>query len=218
MSGSTILTGPIPSFTKRLTGYRAVDILVGDTLQRIAMRELGDAAQWYDLVNLNALKPPYIVDDPALLGPGLKLSGQDTLLVPSVAPPATGVALAPSVFGTDCFLQGRQLIADSSGDIATVAESSNLKQALEMALGTHPGDLVYHPQYGCQAYTLLGRGATPVVNQLAAAFVAKTINSDPRISRAQDTTATTVGDVLACSSTAVAVNGKRVPVGLGAPT
>jgi phage baseplate assembly protein W len=214
MSGS-VLSGPIPSFTKRITGYRAVDILVGDTLQRIAMRELGDAAQWYDLVGLNGLKPPYIVDDIALRGPGLKLSGQDLLLVPSVAPQATGITQGPSVFGTDCLLLHRQIGPDAAGDIATVSDSSNLKQALEMRLGTHPGDFVYHKDYGCRAYTLLGRGATPVVNALAAAFVASAVNADPRIARAEDTTATTLGDVLSCTSIAVAVNGKRVPVGLG---
>lgn len=215
MSGS-LLTGPIPTFTKKLTGYRLVDILVGDSPQRIAMRELGDAASWYDIVNLNGLKPPYIVDDPALVGPGLKLSGQDTLLVPSVAPPATGVAQA-SVFGTDASLTAGQLTADAGGDFATVTDTANLKQALEMRLATHPGDLVYHPLYGCQAYTLLGRGGTPVSDQLAAAFVAAAVNADPRVARTENSIATTTGDRLSASATAVAVNGKRLPVGVGNP-
>lgn len=214
MSGS-LLTGAIPRFSKKITGYRSVSTLVGDTLERVAMRELGDASQWYDLASLNNLVPPYLVDDPALLGPGLLLTGQDPLLVPSTAPPATGVAQAPSVFGTDCLLQKGQLQAGSGGDFATVSESANLTQALTMRLGTHPGDLVYHPSFGCRAYTLLGKGGTPVTDQLAAAFVAAAVSGDPRISRAENTVATTVGDVLACSSTAVAVNGKRLPVGVG---
>lgn len=214
MSGS-LLTGPVPSFTKRITGYRAVSILVGDTLQRIAERELGSAAQWPDLVYLNDLEPPWLVDDPALVRPGVKLAGQDVLLVPSVAPPATGVSRAPSVFGTDCFLRRRQIGPDAAGDIETVSEVANLKQALELRLGTKPGELLWHADYGCRAYTLLGRGATPVVNRLAAAFVAAAINADPRVARAEDTTATTLGDLLSCASVAVAVNGKRVPVGLG---
>lgn len=214
MSGS-LLSGPIPSFTKRITGYRAVSIMVGDTLQRIAERELGSAAQWNDLIYLNGLEPPWIVSDPALAGPKVKLAGQDLLLVPSVAPPATGVARAPSVFGTDCRLRRRQIGPDASGDIETVSEVANLKQALEMRLGTKPGELLWHAEYGCRAYTLLGRGATPVVNRLAAAFVAAAINADPRVARAEQTTATTLGDTLACTSSAVAVNGKRVPVGLG---
>jgi phage baseplate assembly protein W len=215
MSSGSILTGTPPSFTKRITGYRAVDILVGDTLQRIALRELGDAAQWYDLAALNGLKSPYISDSP-VPGAGVKRAGQDTLLVPSSAPPATGVTQAPSVFGTDCRLVGGQLVADDAGDIATISDSANLKQALEMRLGTHPGDLVFHATYGCRAYTLLGRGGTPVVARLAAAFVGSAVRADPRVARAENTTASTQGDVLACSSIAVAMNGKRVPVGLGA--
>jgi phage baseplate assembly protein W len=214
MSGS-ILTGPAPSFSKRITGYRAVNILVGDTLQRIAERELGSAAQWYDLIYLNGLVPPWIVDDAARVAPGVKLSGQDTLLVPSVAPAATGVTEAPSVFGTDCLLASGQIRADADGDIATVTDVANLKQALEMRLGTESGEMLWYPTYGCRAYTLLGRGATPVVNRLAAAFVASAVNADPRVARAENTTATALGDTLGCSSTAVAVNGKRVPVGLG---
>lgn len=214
MSGS-LLTGTIPSFSKSIRGYRSVATQVGDTLERVAMRELGDASQWYDLAALNALVPPYLVDDAALVGPGVKLTGQDTLLVPSTAPSATGVAQAPSVFGTDCLLQKGQLLAGPAGDFAVISEAANLTQALTMRLGTHPGDLVYYPDFGCKAYTLLGRGGTPVVDQLAASFVGAAVSGDPRIARAENTTATTTGDVLACSSTAVAVNGKRLPVGVG---
>lgn len=214
MSG-TLLTGPIPSFSKTIRGYRAVSTRVGDTLQRIAMRELGDAAQWYDLASLNTLVPPYLTDDPAKVSTGVKLAGKDTILVPSTAPAPTGVAQAPSVFGSDCLLQNRQLQATATGDFAVLSEDSNLKQALEMRIATRPGELVYHKDYGCKVYTLIGKGNTPVADRLAAAFVAQAVSSDPRIDRAENTTATTTGDVLACASTAVAVNGKRLPVGVG---
>lgn len=217
MSGS-LLTGPIPSFSKKLTGYRAVDIRIGDTLPRIAMRELGDAAQWYDLASLNGLAPPYITDDATLSGPTVKLSAQDTLLVPSTAPLATGTAQAPSVFGADLLLQNGQLQAAADGDFAIIKETDNLTQALTMRLGTHPNDLIYHPAYGCRAYTLLGRGGTPLADQLAAAFVAAAVSADPRVARAEGTVAATVGDVLSATSTAVAVNGKRLPVGVGSST
>jgi phage baseplate assembly protein W len=212
---ASILTGPLPTFSKTIRGYRAVPTLFGDTLERIAMRELGDAAQWYDLAQLNRLVPPYIVTDPGLVGPGLIFGGRDTILVPSTAPAATGVAQAPSVFGTDCLLVGGQLQPNGAGDYAVVSEGANLQQALMMRLGTHPGDLVYHPKYGCRAYTLLGRGGTPMADQLAAAFVAAAIQADPRIAQARNTVASTVGDVLSASSLAVAVNGKRLPVGVG---
>ena len=94
-----VLSGPAPSFSKTLTGYRQVGILVGDTPERIAQRELGSAARWYDIINLNGLAPPWITDDPSQAIPGkVLLSAQDTLLVPSTAPVPSGVADTPDVF------------------------------------------------------------------------------------------------------------------------
>jgi phage baseplate assembly protein W len=217
MSGS-LLTGPIPSFTKRVTGYRAAPIRTGDTPERIALRELGDASLWYDIVNLNDLRPPWIVDDPALAGPGVLLSAQDTILIPSTAPAATGVAESPNVFGRDALLVNGQLAGDGAGDIAVVADVANLKQALENRLGTRPGELVYHGNYGCRAYTLLGRGATALSDQLAAAWVGAACRADPRVSSTTGMVASTVGDVLSVTGDAIAVNGKRIPVGLTGAT
>lgn len=214
MSGS-LLTGPVPSFKKTIVGYRTADILVGDTMERVAVRELGDASLWYDLVALNGLRPPYIVDDPALVGPGIKLSGQDLMLIPSSAPPATGVAAAPDVFGIDVLLGSNgQIVISDAGDYATIAGPDNLAQALRLRLASRPGDLVYHPEYGCLAYRLLGRSSGDQ-SQLAAAFVAAAAGADPRVVRTQRAVATTMGDVLAASVEAVAANGKRVPVSIG---
>lgn len=214
MSGSSILTGAIPSFSKTLTGYRKVATRVGDTIQQIALRELGDAAQWYDIVALNTLRYPWIVDDPALLATGVVLAGQASLLVPSVAPRATGVAEAPDVFGTDWLLKNGQIQADAGGDIATVSGVANLAQALDMRIRTHPGDLVYHPKYGCKVYRLLGKGGTSQNDQLASSWVAAAIRADPRVAGTERLTASIAGDVLAVSGDAVSVNGKRLPVGL----
>jgi phage baseplate assembly protein W len=214
MSGS-VLSGPVPPFQKTIRGYRAVAILVGDTLERIAERELGDAAQWYDLATLNALAPPWVTDDPAKAIPGkVLLAAQDTLLVPTSAPVATGVADAPDVFGTDCLLVAGQITGSPIGDVLTVSGPDNLKQALELRLGTRPRELVYHPDYGNRAYLLVGRGNTPLNEQLAASWVAASIRADPRVSSASDVKATTTGDVLAATGIAIAINGKRLPIGL----
>ena len=44
------------------TRTRTAPILVGDSLRRIALRELGDALRWIDLATVNQLRPPYIID------------------------------------------------------------------------------------------------------------------------------------------------------------
>lgn len=59
------------------SSVKEVTILNGDTLERIAQRELGNALRWLDLVVLNELKPPYISDTAA---DGVKKFG-DKLLV-----------------------------------------------------------------------------------------------------------------------------------------
>jgi hypothetical protein len=216
MSGTgTVLSGPVPAFSKTIRGYRAVALRVGDTLERIAQRELGDASQWYDIATLNALAPPWITDDPAQAVPGkVLLTAQDTLLVPTSAPVPTGVADAPDVFGTDCLLSNGQLTATGTGDVATVSGPDNLKQALELALGTRPGELVYHAAYGNRAYLLLGRGGTPQADQLAASWISATIRADSRVSGTANVVASTVGDVLSYSGVAIAINAKRLPIGL----
>ena len=215
MSG-TVLSGSVPSFTQTLTGYRVVETRVRDSLQRIALREMGSAALWYDIAAINKLVPPYLVDDQTLVAPGVLLAGEATLRVPSTAPQASGVVSSQSVFGSDCALTNGRLQAGPNGDFLIVSGEDNLKQALRIRLGTHPADLVYHPTYGCKAYTLLGKGGTPVADQLAAAFVAAAINADPRILRAESTKASTIGDALVATAIAIPINGKRLPISVGA--
>lgn len=213
MSGST-LTGPVPSFTQKVQGYRQAPIRQGDDLQRIAQRELGDAAQWYVLASLNKLSPPWITDDPAKAIDGqVLLSARDNILIPSSSPPATGVTETPDIFGTDVLLVNGQIAPDAFGRVRTVSGPDNLKQALELRLGVKPGELVYHPTYGNRAWYLLGRGGTAVADSLAAAWVAKACKSDPRVSSAS-ITASTIGDALVVNGSATSVDGKRVPVGL----
>jgi hypothetical protein len=214
MSG-TLLTGPQPVFTKKTTGYRTVAIRPGDGPERIAQRELGDASLWYDIVALNGLRWPWITDDPAVAVPGVVLlSIQDTILVPSTAPDATAVAASPDVFGRDCLLTNGQISANPEGDIQTVGGPDNLAQAISLRLETHPGELVYHPDYGNRAYLLLGRANTPIADALAASWVASSVASDPRVASTEQMKASTQGDVLSVTGVAIAVDGKRLPIGL----
>jgi hypothetical protein len=213
MSGTT-LTGPAPVFTQQIRGYRKAQIRPGDSPERIAQRELGDATQWYVLVNLNGLQPPWITDDPAQAVPGkVLLSAQDYILVPTSSPPASGVVETPNVFGRDLLVSGGRITAGPNGDCATIADIANLKQALELRLGCRTGELVYHPDYGNRAWYLLGRGNTPIADQLAAGWIARACKADPRISSAS-VTASTQGDALVVTGTAVTVDGKRLPVGI----
>ncbi|MDR3519154.1 MAG: DUF2634 domain-containing protein [Azospirillaceae bacterium] len=205
------------SFTKTLTGYRRVDTRYGDSLLDVALRELGDAARWVDLANLNGLQPPYLTDDPAQASATVLLSGSQ-ILVPSSAPAASAVADATSVFGVDVLL-GRDPVAGgvlsvAAGDLGSVSGVDNLAQALRNRLDTRPGELLYHPDYGCRVHELVGQGAGAAVAQLAVAFVTEAVLADPRIASTESMVATVTGDTIAVTGTAITVDGKKLPVGV----
>lgn len=202
------------SWEKSISGFRRTETRRGDTLQRIALREMGDASRWYDLVTLNDLRPPYLTDDPAAAGPQVLLTGQLLRLPATDAVPA-GVVDPVSVFGQDLALPAGRLRATADGDLLTVTGVANLRQALVHCLETDPGELMFHPTYGCPIRQLIGKGGEATIDQLAAGFVDRSLRADPRIARTHDTSASLDGDTIQIDSTAVTVDGKQVPIGIG---
>ena len=65
-----------------LTGFRHADMVWGESLQAFALRELGDAARWGEIVDINNLIPPYVTSDPAQIRDGV-VPYSTPLLVPS---------------------------------------------------------------------------------------------------------------------------------------
>lgn len=204
MSGSA-------TFWRLAAGVRIAETRIGDTLQAIAARELGDAARWPDLANLNNLLPPYITADLSQAGPRVLFAGQ-TIQIPSPSPAPSGVA-DPTVFGTDIALVNGQITDDGAGDLLTVSGPANLDQAVRNRLETRPGELVFHQAYGNRIYALLGGGVTPAALQLGASFAAAAIGADPRVASVERPMATAIGDVIEIKAVAVTVDGKRQPVG-----
>ncbi|HEY1170163.1 MAG TPA: LysM domain-containing protein [Verrucomicrobiae bacterium] len=70
---------------------RTYTVKSGDTLQRIAQRELGSAARWPDIARLNNLPPPHTIR----LGQQLNLPDTQTGMIP-LAPPTPTNAPAPT--------------------------------------------------------------------------------------------------------------------------
>lgn len=199
-----------------LTGIRKVTVQYGDTLQSIAARELGDATLWPVLAAANALQPPYIVDDLTQLegtASGAVLLAGMPIKIPAPGRVPSGVLDATDLYGTDLDLTGGDLSATASGDLALLAGVPNLAQALSHRLDTEPGELLFHRDYGCRIHELKGENNGPALNQLAAGYVARALNSDPRIARTQGITATVQGDAVTVAATAVAIDGKHLPVG-----
>ena len=68
-----------------MTVYKHYVIQQGDTIQNIAFKLYRDMSRWYDLVELNDLKYPYIVGSPdqALKDPEHLKCWGDRLLLPN---------------------------------------------------------------------------------------------------------------------------------------
>lgn len=198
-------------FDRPLAGFRFVDTLVGDTLQAIALRELGDSSRWPELISYNNLVPPFITDDASLAGPGVLLTGT-TLLVP--APTRASVETDPeSVLGTDAQLGAYgELLTTDGGDFAVVSGSANLSQALSNRLDTERGDLGFHPEYGNDVRRLIGRVNGPTRGLIGAQVTRAAVVLDPRVVRALSASAQVQGDAINISVGVQVVTGRALTV------
>lgn len=187
---------------------RLVQTRRGDTLLRVASRELADPERWYELVFLNGLRPPYLTDDPAAVRDGVLLTGAP-LRVPAPADLVTAAVDPAAVFGQDVQLTRGELTT-SAGDLSVITGTANLAQAIRHVVATDLGDLLWHPRYGCGAHRLVGQRANPALLQFADALVQRAVNSDPRIDRVSESATAIADDVLRVNLVAVAVNGVSV--------
>ncbi len=188
--------------------YSAVPTRRGDTLQKIALREMGDATQWYQLVYLNNLSYPFITDDAALAGHGVLLTGS-TILVPVSSAPQP-ITNPDVIYGQDVALSDG-FLSTNNGDMAIAAGLPNLEQALVNRVNTDAGELVFHPDYGCSVKQVLGTKGTSRL-LAAAAFVKRALLQDTRITSVPSATVTLSGGVMGVAATAETVT--SVPVGV----
>lgn len=198
-------------FDRDLTGFRFIDTHRGDSLQLIAARELGDAARWIDLVNLNNLLPPFITDDPAQAGPGVVLSGKQ-ILAPAPTAAVTSTADPEAVFETDVQLDGSGTLMTDGNDFVTVSGRANLRQALKNRIETDLGELIYRPEYGCDVRRLVGIVNGPTAGLLGAQAVKSALRQDPRVDRVTSAKAAIAGDSVSVAAEVQAVAGQSVQI------
>jgi hypothetical protein len=201
--------------TKRLAGFRFVEIRQDDTLQKIAARELDDANLWRELIAINDLAPPYLTGDLALAGPKVKRFGQ-SLAVPATTAPSASPDDPDRVFGTDILLLNGRLQATSTGDLALVSGVANLMQALGNRLETPLGDLLFYRNYGFGGHRLKGKSNVPGTATLAAKYAESSLLDDPRVSSVPKSSATVTGDRVDGVAIAQPITGVPVNVPFGA--
>lgn len=179
-----------------VTATRNAPILVGDSLRRIALRELGDALRWIELAEVNQLRPPYIIDsvNPADRQRATLIYG-DPIRIP-IGKVADSVQLPQDVLGIDCALPQGQLQADAAGDWLPISAAANLAQALSHRVKTPLGDLLAHPDYGSQVTLCLGLKNLNVIQLMAIGFVREALAQDPRVDAVSSVQSAAPGDQL----------------------
>lgn len=173
-----------------MSGFRTAVVLIGDTVQRLALRELGDATRWVDIALLNELRSPFFVDDPALAGDGVIAAG-GTVLLPVEAAVPSGDQDDP--FYSDVRLLRGELLVEN-GDLSLVSGVANLVQALGNRVVVEKRELMFHPEYGCWVSTLLGQVNGPTAGSIAAFYVKSSLLEDDRVRSVDQITADVIGD------------------------
>lgn len=198
------------SMLRAVNGIRFADTLWNDTLQAIALRELGTAERWPELVALNGLVPPFIVKDAAELRPGLILAG-GVIRVPAAIQEAR-TEDPDLVFERDARLTDGGDLATNGGDLEVVSGRDNLRQALSGRINTERGELMFHPEYGSLLRRVVGAVGGPTASLLAASYAKTAVAADPRIQRITKATASVVGDVIRVEVEAEPISGRAVQI------
>lgn len=198
-------------FEREMPSYRLAETHAGDTLQRVASREMGDANRWPELVWINNLTSPYLTDNPAEASDTVLLNGS-MLRIPAPTGVSTTATERAQVYERDCKMVKRRLTDDGNGDFAVVSGTDNLTQQLTHRIVTPRGQLVRHPEYGCLVWLLQGKVAGPVAGLLGAQYVKAAVQADYRVSSVISATAEVDGDVTRITATAEAIAGGKVDI------
>ena len=169
-----------------------ITILQDDTLQKISLRELGTISRWPELIILNELDEPYIVDSKSKVpsGKNVKVYGEK-LLIPAQSEfgfsatlngKESKISLSQNEFqknqGVDLFLQDdADLELDEGGDIKVIYGVNNTLQGLLLKLNTMKGENLDFPTLGLD----LPIGKKHVYPSEMRLLLNNTILSDPRV-------------------------------------
>jgi hypothetical protein len=119
-------------------GVRAHIVTVGDSLPAIAHESYGDAHQWRVIAEANR------IDDPLRSRAGMRLDIPAAPVRPAGEPASEPPAGAGVGSGVAFPLQ-----VDRAGGVALARGSQDVVQAIEIVLGTEPGERPMRPEFGC---------------------------------------------------------------------
>lgn len=193
--------------------YKHYVIKQNDTIQGIAFKLYQDIDKWYDLVKLNDLRYPYIVDSPekVLDNPEHLKCWGDRLLLPNNINDVVKAKRAKlkekntnyyrnqhydAVLGNDIKLnlhtdvtldEQRGVLVSNGRDLDTADGIDNLKQSLIMRILTRKGTLYRHPNYGSTLPDMIGKPISSTLLHDITTEVQRVISTDTRVQSAEVT-------------------------------
>lgn len=176
-------------------------ITPGDTVQALSQQYLGDANRWVELVLLNQLDYPFIVDTirDSSTPPNVLAVG-DTILIPVAS--GTDIDYETTfqlrddyerILGEDIAIFdsntsisltedfGGIFQPDTNGDLKTVRGVQNLQQAIMLRFCIPYGSLLHHPTYGSKLFSLFGSAGTYGNAQKIKIEIQRIVLSDLRV-------------------------------------
>lgn len=85
------------------------------------------------------------------------------------------------IFGTDLELDDTGLLETSDGDLTTLSGLPNFKQAIKQRIMCPYKNLIFHPEYGCGLWSIIGEKNTAYWETAAKATIIDALNHEPRI-------------------------------------
>lgn len=161
----------------------------GDTLQMIAQVQMGDASRWLEIAVLNDLSHPYITRRGESYPKTVTTGDKILLPIEIVSGRSTEAIVDQSdelLYGSDLLLEssggyGGELSVDQYGDLAIASGLASLRQDLRHRLIVPYGSLPYHPEYGSDLSSIIGRKLDTNMIEKATLEVSKVLRSDPRV-------------------------------------
>lgn len=185
-------------------GWRSAEIRHNDTLQRLALRELGTAERWFDIANLNGLVPPYLA---STRSDGV-LAWGDNILLPIYQPDS--IAAIDDPFLTDLKVDFDGFLMSDGQDLITVSGDDNLKQTLGFAVVAQYGKMLFHPEYGSFVPSLNGSINRVSLAGTAKFYASSAIINDPRVSDIVKINAYLLNDTISLSALIQPVRGQVI--------
>lgn len=184
---------------------RQVKLKAGQSLERLAQKELGDSTRWGEIVEINGLKAPYVSDDPKESRDGVLKAGSNILIPASVTNGFSqtpegkqnkltkGMSPLEKNLGVDFKIDKNfDLVLSSSGDFELVAGGDNMTQGTILKLSYEPGDVMLYPTLG--AGIAVGRKFPPLED--ISDRIATSLLQDARIHKVTDISLTRDGSAL----------------------